>query len=845
MVATKRELPTREASQFKGLLRFFEHRQYKRGLKSAEQILRKFPEHGETLAMKGLFLSNLERKEEGFDFVRKGLKNDLTSHICWHVFGLLYRADKNYEEAIKCYRNALRFDKMRNYEGYAETRDLLLQLNTHNRMLWIGYAVSLHLLGDYDLAINVLRAYEDSMKIPPPNKDYNHSELLLYRNMIIEESGDLEGALKDLDTIQSRVCDVVLVLEKRASILKKLNRTDEARSMYRKLIRENPDHRGYIEGYLACRGISLDAVNDDEKLRNVVEIFDDLIDSYPRSNLLKRLPLNYLHGDDFKQRIDVYFKAMLRKGVPSLFANIKALYTDVKRVDIIQTLMLDYQQQLHKTGTFDGNSAKESPTTYLWTLFYLAQHFDKLGNHARALELIDEAICHTPTLVELYMAKARIFKHIGSSSMAAQTMVEARQLDLQDRFVNSKCAKYLMRNNEVDEAEKTIGLFTRPDVKDPVKDLIDMQCLWYELEAARSYVHQKKLGRSLKLFSQIGKHFDDYSDDQFDFHTYCLRKTTIQSYMRLLKFEDSLYAYPIYVEAAESSIKCYLQLFDHPELANTSSTGASATSGAATSNADNLALVDTSKMSPSELKKHMSKLRKQEAKNKEQQQQLKEQNAANGSTTDGAKKTTNTATEDDKEGLVYLNDKDPLVAATKWLTVLQEHCSTRISTHLLGFEVAIRKKKPLLALASLNRAMAIEADHPDYAMQIVKLHQAQLNSTLPQEGKAILETSLNELLNGITPAKFAQSSFERHCKIPSYLIANAVACRNAGVKNTDDLVKNAIQEHGKTWSLKDIHNIESDIVNYWFSTETLNDQLAQLKKDQYPQTVMSATIPSA
>ena len=31
--------------------------------------------------------------------------------IGWHVYGLLYRADKNYEEAAKCYANALKFNK--------------------------------------------------------------------------------------------------------------------------------------------------------------------------------------------------------------------------------------------------------------------------------------------------------------------------------------------------------------------------------------------------------------------------------------------------------------------------------------------------------------------------------------------------------------------------------------------------------------------------------------------------------------------------------------------------------------------------------------------------------------
>ena len=66
----------------------------------------------ETLAMKGLILNNLGRKEEAYDYVRRGLRNDLKSHVCWHVYGLLQRSDRKYDEAIKCYRNALKWDKV-------------------------------------------------------------------------------------------------------------------------------------------------------------------------------------------------------------------------------------------------------------------------------------------------------------------------------------------------------------------------------------------------------------------------------------------------------------------------------------------------------------------------------------------------------------------------------------------------------------------------------------------------------------------------------------------------------------------------------------------------------------
>jgi len=57
----------------------------------------------------------------------------------------------------------------------------------------------------------------------------------------------------------------------------------------------------------------------------------------------------------------------------------------------------------------------ESPTTLLWTYYYLAQHFDELRETSetatdRALGYINTAINHTMTLIELFLVKARIYK---------------------------------------------------------------------------------------------------------------------------------------------------------------------------------------------------------------------------------------------------------------------------------------------------------------------------------------------------------------------------------------------------------------------------------------------------
>ncbi len=66
----------------------------------------------ETLCMKGLILTHLGRRDEGLELVKQGVRLDLTSHICWHVFGLIQKGQKNYDEALKSYTQALRFDKV-------------------------------------------------------------------------------------------------------------------------------------------------------------------------------------------------------------------------------------------------------------------------------------------------------------------------------------------------------------------------------------------------------------------------------------------------------------------------------------------------------------------------------------------------------------------------------------------------------------------------------------------------------------------------------------------------------------------------------------------------------------
>lgn len=173
----------------------------------------------------------------------------------------------------------------------------------------------------------------------------------------------------------------------------------------------------------------------------------------------RRLALHVATGQEFQDLIKPYLTNGLTKGIPSLFADLKPLYKDSVKRQIIE----DIVEELRATfATSTGDSVQ--PTTYLWALYLLAQHHSYLGRHKQALEILDIAIVHTPTLPELYMTRARALKRAGDPHGAARAMNDARLLDGQDRFINTKTGKYLLRAGMVNEADAIFSKFTRVSV---------------------------------------------------------------------------------------------------------------------------------------------------------------------------------------------------------------------------------------------------------------------------------------------------------------------------------------------------------------------------------------------
>ncbi|KAG4125034.1 hypothetical protein ERO13_D10G072600v2 [Gossypium hirsutum] len=458
----------------------------------------------------------------------------------------------------------------------------------------------------------------------------------------------------------------------------------------------NPDNYRYYEGLQKCFVLySENGKYSSDEIDQLDALYKSLAEQYTWSSAVKRIPLDFLQGDKFREAAISYIKPLLTKGVPSLFSDLSPLYDHPGKADMLEQLILELEHSIRINGRYPDRTEKEPPSTLLWILFFLAQHYDRRGQYDVALSKIDEAIQHTPTVIDLYSVKSRILKHAGDLVAAASLADEARCMDLADRYINSECVKRMLQADQVALAEKTAVLFTKDG--DQHNNLHDMQCMWYELASGESYFRQGDLGRALKKFLAVEKHYADITEDQFDFHSYCLRKMTLRAYVEMLKFQDRLHSHAYFHKAAAGAIRCYLKFYDSPvnspaeEEDNTSKT-------------------------PSQ-KKKMKKQRKAERAKKEAEEK-NEESSASGNSKFGKRHIK--PVDPDPYGEKLLKTEDPLSEATKYLKLLQKNSPDSLETHLLSFEVNMRKQKILLAFQAVKQLLRLDAENPDSHRCLIK-----------------------------------------------------------------------------------------------------------------------------
>ena len=186
----------------------------------------------------------------------------------------------------------------------------------------------------------------------------------------------------------------------------------------------------------------------------------------------------------------------------------KDIYSEAGKVQIVEEVLLKHIASLEKDSTLAGETEEQDPTVYLWLHYFASQHFYFKREFEKSLQYIEAAIEHTPTVVDLYVLKAKIYKRAGHTAKASSLYDEARKLDLADRYLNALSSRYKLRNDQTDEAEATMALFSKDSGEDKGLNVHDMQCMWYEVECGQAFTRKGLLRQALKNFNYIERHFD-------------------------------------------------------------------------------------------------------------------------------------------------------------------------------------------------------------------------------------------------------------------------------------------------------------------------------------------------
>jgi peptide alpha-N-acetyltransferase len=564
---------------------------------------------------------------------------------------------------------------------------LSLSSGVYQRQHLISLALSSHYLGELDEAVKFLNLFLESFPKGSPCLDSDYSEGVFYKVHLLEQSGKFEDALETL-----KMCSLMSGFSsfkvQNARLLQKLDRHDEALPLYLELLHSNPDSEEYIEGYInsstATRGESLDALKV----------------MFPTSERIQIHVLKSAGAEEklFSCALRDFIAACVLRGAISSFSNLLTSCSDPSKTMQMWECLCELKSECSGLNSFNKSML----------LHMMAQCQLKQGKFRESIDIINEAILAfegRDCPVALYLLKAKIHKFCGDFSGARRSIDLARRLEPKDRSLNAKYAKYLLRNDEFQAALDILSLFSRVEVGDTVTDLQEMQCLWFELESGELHFRKSDCWAALKYFHQVLTQFDDFYDDQFDFHTYCLRKMNLKSYYDMLKFQDQIKNSPLYSRAISGCVKSYLLLSKaHPEVMHNA--------------CDSSSLPTRTK-----LKAKAKNLRK---------------NCNDGSEA------------------AFLK-KDPLEEASILLDLLSSVSSSLLEFYLLSIDVHLANKKWILALQIIKKSVGQFGPVPELLPGI-----AQLISSLLCDPSPIPEPLFSLIIKELEQIGFSSIQFFRH-----------------------------------------------------------------------------------
>jgi hypothetical protein len=161
----------------------------------------------------------------------------------------------------------------------------------------------------------------------------------------------------------------------------------------------------------------------------------------------------------------------------------------------------------------------------------------------------------------LYLMKAKILQREGKLPEAAEQANVARVLDLQDKYLNGKAAKYMFRAGDIDGAEQTMQLFFKASpVNDAFLTALESQCAWYSREVGHAFMNKGDYISALQNLLMYEKHVVDNNYELLEFQTYTLRRANLLQLVDALSYQDRVESHKLFLLVAPAIVRCYMSI---------------------------------------------------------------------------------------------------------------------------------------------------------------------------------------------------------------------------------------------------------------------------------------------
>ena len=507
--------------------------------------------------MKGIFMYHLDRKEEAIETIKSGIKQNLKSSLCWNILGLVYRCEKNLVEAAKCYKTAAKFDPQNvqilrdlatiqthiaNYTGLVETRLSLVKLVPTNRTFWIALSVAYKLNNEVQKAIDVIDQFESSIQEERNHYDNSFlanelSRISEFKLQLMIETCQWSNALDYLERIE---LDAERQLKFKALLHLRNNEISQAHELYECLLSKfNCNCAEYVDGWIESLPSDLE----------LVDALESLSGNLPNSLLLKtRYFVISPFTDSFKQVFELFINFYLEKGKAACYSLLKSILFCEKCIDPSEKkeFLLNYLRNI--------------PSSYTSLLIQANLH-RKLENYEQAHLLLNllEPFCtdNNQKLTEFHFARSKVYKNQKNTHSAVESIQKVHELNPKDRYFNSKTIKYLLLNNNIEQAFQLMTLFFKDEKVENMKEFFDMQPIWFCEALISAYHRTGNSEKALEYSCRILEYFEEMLHDPYDFHSYCLRKMTICQYLDMLEVTKHLIESTKYINAIQIASLSY------------------------------------------------------------------------------------------------------------------------------------------------------------------------------------------------------------------------------------------------------------------------------------------------